>query len=347
MAFKFANDQSLYLSDIAYKTLKNDNDFFLINDFSKDISKEIKNGNNKSFAGFLSSIIINYAEEFSKKLLDQVQNITVNKYKMDLKKIDKKHKTKIRFKNEAVTFLERKIFDICDQSEMQVYSDIYKDSLSSYINDLLETYSKEPYSTREKIYFKQTIEVLNEALDNNKSNKSKKSLIQLTYGNDKYLVYPHSIISDTWSSYNHFIGKAKLISSDDAEWKVRHFKISLIKNPVCKYISNIDVQDINISEIDGCLKENDVQFIEGKPIKIRVKFTPKGLELYNSIFHLRPHMEEFNKDTLEGIFSCTEFQAMFYFERLGQEAVILEPEKLKDKITEYYKNALEKYQKYY
>ena len=88
-----------------------------------------------------------------------------------------------------------------------------------------------------------------------------------------------------------------------------------------------------------------VQYIprenEDQPVKI--KLTKRGLKLYEKIYLYRPDYEAVDGDiyTFLGPYD----QILHYFKRFGDDAVILEPDKLKENMRVFYYYGLKAYKK--
>ena len=83
----------------------------------------------------------------------------------------------------------------------------------------------------------------------------------------------------------------------------------------------------------------------GKIIKCKIEFTELGYRNYKIISHLRPNPIEKNEKNRILTFNEPEDSLFFYFRQFGENIKILEPKSLKQKLKDFYKKALENYEK--
>ena len=75
--------------------------------------------------------------------------------------------------------------------------------------------------------------------------------------------------------------------------------------------------------------------------RVKVKFTEKGLELYEKVLNNRPRL--LNKDNNIYIFECDNKLAMVYFAQFFSLIEILEPQELREKLENELENTLKIY----
>ena len=78
---------------------------------------------------------------------------------------------------------------------------------------------------------------------------------------------------------------------------------------------------------------------------IKVKLTEKGKDLFKRIYLYRSEPVEINDNIYT--FNCSANQLLYYFERFGDNALILSPKKLGIYMRDYYYFAYKKYKKLY
>ena len=203
------------------------------------------------------------------------------------------------------------------------------------------------YFEREKIYFKETIDKIEEAILKKKQIKIK--LLSKEYKNKDYsrsfYVTPYKIIQDKGNNFNYIVGYSNEIKNGECE----------NNSSICSFrISRIDTIKIMESKtgflskeakekIEDKIKHNNVQFLAGNSLNVEVKFDEKGLELFHNQLYMRPNEYEIiNKYTY--IFHCTEVQAINYFFKMGNHIEIISPLNLRNKFKIRYKTALNKYE---
>ena len=79
--------------------------------------------------------------------------------------------------------------------------------------------------------------------------------------------------------------------------------------------------------------------------EIKVSLTEKGKYLFDRIYLYRPTPIRIEDDIY--VFNCSASQLLYYFERFGENAVILSPKRLGIFMRNYYYFALKKYKKQY
>ena len=75
------------------------------------------------------------------------------------------------------------------------------------------------------------------------------------------------------------------------------------------------------------------------------ELTEKGKKLFERIYLYRP-----TPVSIEGniyTFNCSAFQALYYFQRFGDQALIIKPKRLGIEMRDYYYFALKKYKTFY
>ena len=106
-----------------------------------------------------------------------------------------------------------------------------------------------------------------------------------------------------------------------------------------------------IPESNAALFEKQIKYgaqypfynTDGKPIKVQL--SEKGKALFRKIYLYRPEPVSIDGDIYT--FECSANQLIYYFQRFGENAVILSPGKLGIFMRNYYRFALKKYKAYY
>ena len=79
--------------------------------------------------------------------------------------------------------------------------------------------------------------------------------------------------------------------------------------------------------------------------EIKVQLTPNGKKLFEKIYLYRPIPTRIEGDVY--YFDCSANQLIYYFQRFGDNALILSPKKLGIKMRDYHYFALKKYRTIY
>ena len=238
----------------------------------------------------------------------------------------------------------------------------YCSNLGKYLKAIYEEYSSLPRFEREQIFFSEAFSKTNQAIY--QQNKLKVTLLS-QYTPDgtkqvarKFYISPYKIVQDKTNTYNYIIGvseeiKEAIIKDENGEDRKTHETTAKI--PACFRLSRIDKIDIQVSMgahisqenaklLDNMLIKNTAMFMTSNTIKIKVKFTDVGLESFNRHIYLRPQFYEIDPlDNHIYIFDCTETQAINYFFKFGQDAIILEPQSLANTFKTKYEKALNSY----
>ena len=249
-------------------------------------------------------------------------------------------------KSEGKKFrINKENLEILKSSADSVY---YDGSIGLYFKAVIEEYANKKMCEREAIFFSETIEIINYAIQNKKKIKISQypTVISSSMGvfGRKYYVSPYKILTDKVSMFNYLICFAEEIGNDGNIQKKMQVSFRINK------ISKIDIMRsmsgfISVSEkraLDYAINEKTPQFMAGDVIDIKVTFTAKGLEDFERLVYLRPsECKQLDEKTYE--IRCTEFQARNYFFNFGKDAIIIEPKDLKEKLEEKYSSALEAY----
>ena len=205
---------------------------------------------------------------------------------------------------------------------------------SLFVSALLEKYATFSYVERERIYYNDFIKEVLHA-------KASGEIVDLTYHGQNYSILPYDVRTDEWSSYNYLLG----VEAENTK-TMRCFRISFIDSVNIRSLRN-DLRYIDPEQEDKIVRhinECGVMFFFSKPKTIKVKLTPEGKKLYDSIIFMRPPIHEGPKDDDDiYTFYCSEEQAMIYFRRLSKDAIIVSPASLRKKMAEEARKVWENY----
>ena len=209
-----------------------------------------------------------------------------------------------------------------------------------FIRTLIENYARSAFYQREQIYYADDISKIKKHIETHQ-------VISITtVQKQTYIVKPYRISSDHESQYNYLIGFSK--ENNNSSYKPASFRISRIQdiNPERNVIEDLTPDEQKI--LDEEAREKGVEFVLGEFECFKVKLTPQGKRLYDTIFHLRPMYEkQLPKDDDGNIvmtFRCTRLQLVNYFFQFGANAIILSPAEVQADIKEKYGAALRAYE---
>ena len=202
-------------------------------------------------------------------------------------------------------------------------------TLSNYFRNMFASYVLLPQDKREKIIFKKNFEIIDEAL-----NSHRKIYFTTINSSKTHIVSPVNIANSKEELFNYL-----LCIKDNLPYSYRISRIKQIK------ILNEDVDRHAEYDyiFDNMIKYGPQFAYEvNKEIKrIKVKFTDRGKEMYKRIYLHRPAVTEIDGNIY--YFDCSRNQAYQYFARFGSNALVLEPQDLREDLYKFYFHASNKY----
>ena len=330
------NKYKVMLSYYTYSTILNDIDAF----------RFYKNNGDTNKNKFINKLITNYYEIVNlsiKKLEDNLLSLLKdikNKEELvnDILKIKERNDDSDSKKEYELTFISTKesnnaLLDI----EYSNYSYIF--TMSGYLRKLFNDYAKLNQDERERIIFKSEIDLINTAIKNNKKiffkviTKKDEEIIE-----EKHEVSPLGIFNSKDRQFAYLIYYTSSTYNVINLYKLVDLRIS--RNFKDELSSSLN------EKINGDLDKNDPQFINSPIIKCKIKLTKKGQKMFTKIFINRPKPLKIEDDIY--YFECSINQLFQYFSRFGSDALILDNEKLSNRLFNFYyfgyKN-IKKYQK--
>ena len=305
--------------------------------------KILKENGAPNLNAFINTLIVNFYEEFSsseEKLHDEIKKalfLVPEQYKKGafdgvLRVLAKRNDDEDKTKKESASLS----FKPTKQSQREVVFIenclIKNETISSFYRRLFVRYSRKPKNEREKIIHKENLELLNKAIS-----KGVQVYVVLKTGKVYSAVSPYAVASSRDELFNYFLSY-----SDKNNNTVRLANIS----SVSLLPSRSEIPQKNIELFERQI-ENGVQYpfypSDGEIIK--VKLTEKGKSLFQKIYLYRPVPQKIEDDIY--YFNCSSSQALYYFERFGDSAVILSPKKLGISMRNYYHYAVKKYREVY
>jgi hypothetical protein len=202
-------------------------------------------------------------------------------------------------------------------------------SLSNFYRMLFTSYARKPQDQRERIIFKQTIQLIEQAIQS-------KSMVFLTTAKEdrKDEVAPYLIQNSKEELFNYVLGTIQ-----DQPYT---FRLSRIKT--VSILSKRSVfSDLAISALERMRKAPQYFISHAETEDVIVELTSRGVELFRSIYIHRPTPVEIVDQTYR--FQCSHQQIFQYFTRFGHHAYVKSPESLSKQIETYYRIALKHYTK--
>lgn len=318
------NKYKVMLSYYTYSTILNDIDAF----------RFYKNNGDTNKNKFINKLITNYYEIVNlsiKKLEDNLLSLLKdikNKEELvnDILKIKERNDDSDSKKEYELTFISTKesnnaLLDI----EYSNYSYIF--TMSGYLRKLFNDYAKLNQDERERIIFKSEIDLINTAIKNNKKiffkviTKKDEEIIE-----EKHEVSPLGIFNSKDRQFAYLIYYTSSTYNVTNLYKLVDLRIS--RNFKDELTSSLN------EKINGDLDKNDPQFINSPIIKCKIKLTKKGQKMFTKIFINRPKPLKIEDDIY--YFECSINQLFQYFSRFGSEALVLDNEKLTNRLFNFY-----------
>ena len=268
-----------------------------------------------TISDFMNEIIKSDSEYF-KLQIGKIGNIIFNYY------IDK-NLNKVELENssgEVIQFNLNKsneeiFMDTLIRNKIETEAEYWRNIFFTYINNLRYK--------REEILFEKNFKNIEKVLkDGNK--------IKIKYHNYIRLINPYFIkVSDSES-------RSYLFCYCEKNNDYRNYRISEIEEI---WFTNKKIEVKDKKYIDEVYKNFD-PFLSYKN-RVKVKFTEKGLELYEKVLTNRPRL--LNKDNNIYTFECDNKLAMVYFAQFFSLIEILEPQKLREKLQNELETTLKIY----
>ena len=305
--------------------------------------KIVKPNGTPNMNQFINTLLVNFYEEFTageeelhegiKKALFSVPEVYKRSAFDELVKVIAKRQSHPTPVKESATLS----FKPTKESERAVcYIEtvaLKNEAISSFYRRLFIAYSQKTKNERERIIFKDTCELLEKAI-------KKGVLVCITLkSNDRIFedmsVYSVSAAKD--ELFNYVLCYSR---------KNNHtLRLASIKEVyLLPHKSSIPPEN---SEMFKRQIECGAQypFYPSDDTPIKVELTEKGKELFKKIYLYRPTPVSIDGNIYT--FDCSANQLLYYFERFGENALILSPKKLGIFMRNYYHYALKKYRTIY
>lgn len=238
------------------------------------------------------------------------------------------------------------------------------ESIGSYFKVILEEYATLPQSSREKIYFKDIVDIIEDAIRSNRGLKIVQRPFERTVSNkngelftmkkeNKYYVKPYKIVTDESFQYTYLVCLSKNIeaSQDDngeQQYEPHVFRLSLLQRATKLSSLNGFISKEVKNEIDRRILINGPQNLVDpddplKMLSVKVRFNNHGLETLKRISYGRPKSFE-RIDEYTYVFKTDFYRAKNYFWRFGSDVEIMEPVGLRESLVMLIKSMADLYQ---
>lgn len=271
----------------------------------------------------IDHIVNALSKPYRKVITDQIQNYPKDKI------------LKIYLQNENFA-------ELADPNADWRSSGFYKKQ-GHYINALIEDYCSKGNAERERIFFKDTVHDIENTIDAG-------HLMEVTTKNAsgnklQFILKPFGLLSNKEGTYNYLVGIT--INNNGSNNNISSYRLSRIRKikNLSKAYGSGKLSKEDVISIKDKIKTQGVPYLLGKSDDIKILLTKEGQEKFQQILFLRPQpvdsKGEPGKNPGERIltFNCSELQAEQYFLRLGKDAIVLSPESLRKKLTNFFLDA--------
>lgn len=363
--------QHLNLSDSARLVIDED-----IREFDPD---------HESFSGFLNTIFLNFYQEAEASIwlrkqakLEELNSVFANS---DFAQMDPKAKTLfiqksiVLYQDELLEKahaypkgrgqkihqkfrINKEMLDVIKGSNEYAF---YDNTIGEYLKAIYEEYALLPRYRREAIYFKDTIDIVKQAITHETKIKiaqfSKSNVAQTKRYSNQFYLTPYKIVQDATYSFNYILAYSERINKQPDPNEINETRLG---NPTTFRVSRIakiteitsmggHISKENKEHLDKLLAERTAAYLATPPEDIVVLFSEKGLDSFRNQIYMRPLDYEIGEKKADGsaeiVFHCSDIQAMNYLFKLGREIEVLSPETLRQKFIARYNDALAVYQK--
>lgn len=302
----------------------------------------LKENKSVNMNDFINTLIVNYYEKFAateEELADSIKNAIRNipeRYREEafnnlVGVLSQREKAADGDKGSvALSFKPTKR---SEAAVIHIESALLKgEALSSFYRRMLSSYCKRNKNERERIMCKENYELLQKSIQ-----KGVQVCISLKTGDVFTYSSIHSVSAARDEMFNYVLSYC-----DKKNRTLRLAKIS----SVTLLNEKASIPQLNSELFDRqviCGAQYPIYATDNEPIRVRL--SEKGKMLFGKIYLYRPVPISIEGDIY--IFDCSANQALYYFERFGEEALILSPKKLGKFMRNYYYYALKKYRSVY
>lgn len=295
---------------------------------------------------FINRLILNYHLDYAKKQKEMLGIITSSISELDddpflLEEAGYRILNRLNLnqygtdENSEVHISFRPVRDSSNTIEFIESHELRGSSRSNYYRMLFDSYCSLPQDKRERIIFRDIVEPIEEAIAEDRQIYllSKNNYL---LGRPGLILNPYSLSLTREELYNYLLAEISDVGA------VRTTRLCRIRNirilPEKRVFTDTVKEKLKKMVFNG--PQYPYRDEEDEPI--RVRFTEEGLRMFKVYYLHRPVPR-----SIEGniyTFDCSHMQALTYFSRFGDNALILEPNKLSMDMLNYYRCAEEKYE---
>lgn len=222
-----------------------------------------------------------------------------------------------------------------DSEESKAYSE---KRASRYVRAVLEDYAASDFLTRKKIYYRDMIEEIQGFIDSG-------SVIRFRRlgAEEEYIVKPAFFRADQYETHLYL---AALVCGEKGEGRCASYRIDKIDQKSLQCVYKSPISAAALAELEKTVDSVRIQYLsnEADVTHVRIRLSPEGIRRYRQWTFQRPMysgIEGEKKDIY--VFDIPYYQAIVYFFKFGQDAVVLEPDSLRERFRRMYEEALGAY----
>lgn len=203
------------------------------------------------------------------------------------------------------------------------------ESMSEFIRNLFNEYSKSPSFERERCLYWNHIVKIRTAISD------QKVILIKTNRDTEILLAPLDIIPSVEETFNYVVGKNRTNNSN-TNISIRLSKIDsiIILNLYYSFTQK------EIEEFRKQLKDGP-EFMCKETKQAIVKFSKEGIKKFDSCYKDRPVPTDYNDETGEYRFDTDLNKLYLYLLQFGRHVKIIEPKELKNKLNNFHKSAID------
>lgn len=303
----------------------------------------VKKDGSKNRNAFINTLILSYYEEFSLKEEQRYKIVSneLSKWKdvsAELKKdISKTIAIKLDafyLKGKKELYSEALAFKPTKESSktiQEIQASLPKGtSLSDYFRRLFTSYTHLMADQREAIIFKSVYQYLNKAIL-----EHKRAYIEfgLTDTGQPIKIQPFALFTPLEETHIYVLGT-------DYEDQIVFYRLSTISKVMVIYEDSIFPHEVYLQLKK--FQDNDPRLLDNiHSVRTEIVLTEKGVKMFNKNYIYRPIPDSINGNTY--VFSCSQEQLFKYFCNFGSEARVICPLDLKNRLRDYFSEALQIY----
>lgn len=264
---------------------------------------------------------------------EEIERFVNGILKNEKKRLTEKIETLLstNYASSSVISLNNDTLGILTASAESVY---YPKGPSKYIRAVMEEYASCDQLAREEIFYRRTIEQLEKYARD-------RAVIEvgLTDKPGRHQVIPAFIRPDIYKTHLYLAGVS---ISEDIKGESVSYRLDRIEST--QYIRSGNLSSLALSDLEKAVDLWGIQYLTGAKSRIRIRLTPGGIKKYQRYTYQRPACSSIEGDAKNiYVFDISEYQAQVYFFKFGADAVVLEPETLRQTFHRMYQKALANY----